>query len=474
LAVDVTAIDAQGQTGMATATMAQPVQDGVAPQGIHKIQHVVVIMQENRSFDSYFGTYPGADGIPGLAGNPGTLPCSPDPKRGGCVMPFHDTSDINLGGPHARPDAVADLDGGKLDGFMGQSETGIKCPAGSTNQACSPCDSSINNCDAMGYHDGGDISNYWQYAHDFVLQDHLYNSSLSYSGVEHLFMVSGWSAVCKDPNDALSCKSEPNWQTALSHESSLDTTPLFSYTDLTYLLHQDGVSWGYYVFQGPEPDCERDSAMVCQPNQQSPQTISIWNPLPHFSDVHQDNQLGNIQSLNNFFSAAKDGTLPSVSWVIPNNWVSEHPPSRVTAGQTYVTGLINALMRSPDWGSTAVFLTWDDWGGFYDHEMPPSVDGLGYGIRVPGLLISPWAKHNYIDHQVLSHDAYLKFIEDDFLGGQRLDPATDGRPDSRPDVRENASQLGDLSSEFDFTQQPSAPDILPVCPTTDLTPVDKC
>jgi phospholipase C len=122
--------------------------------------------------------------------------------------------------------------------------------------------------------------------------------------------------------------------------------------------------------------------------------------------------------------------------------------------------LINTIMRGPDWPSTAIFVSWDDWGGFYDHVQPPAVDGMGYGLRVPGLVISPYARRGYIDHQVLSHDAYLKFIEDDFLGGRRLDPATDGRPDSRPDVRENAPQLGDLRADFNFRQPPRRPMIL--------------
>ena len=89
-------------------------------------------------------------------------------------------------------------------------------------------------------------------------------------------------------------------------------------------------------------------------------------------------------------------------------------------------------MRSPDWDSTAIFLAWDDWGGFYDHVVPPTVDHNGYGLRVPALVISPYARRGFVDHQTLSFDAYVKFIEDDFLGGQRLDPKTDGRPDPRP------------------------------------------
>ena len=220
----------------------------------------------------------------------------------------------------------------------------------------------------------------------------------------------------------------------------------------------------YYIQQGSQPDCADGSALTCPAVTQNAGTPGIWNPLPHFETVHEDGQLGNVQSLSNFFVAAKDGTLPAVSWIDPNAKVSEHPPSLVSAGQTYVTGLINAIMQSPDWSSTAIFLSWDDWGGFYDHVIPPAVDQNGYGIRVPGLVISPFAFQGYIDHQILSHDAYNKFIEDDFLGGQRLDPATDGRPDPRPDVREDNPILGNLASDFNFTQTPRPPLILPVQP----------
>src|SRR5207244_4627988 len=113
---------------------------------------------------------------------------------------------------------------------------------------------------------------------------------------------------------------------------------------------------------------------------------------------------------------------------------SEQAPAPSSAGQRWVTSLIDAVMRGPQWKSTAIFLSWDDWGGFYDHVPPPRVDGNGYGIRVPSLVISPYAKKGFVDHQTLSSDAYLKFIEDDFLGGSRLDPKTDGRPDPRPRV----------------------------------------
>ena len=130
-------------------------------------------------------------------------------------------------------------------------------------------------------------------------------------------------------------------------------------------------------------------------------------------------------------------------------------------------------MKSPDWSSTAIFLQWDDWGGFYDHVVPPPVDQNGYGLRVPALVISPYAKTGYVDHETLSSDAYLKFIEDDFLGGSRLNPETDGRWDPRPDVREDVSILGNMTDDFDFDQAPRAPVLLPTNPPTDSPSIPR-
>ena len=211
----------------------------------------------------------------------------------------------------------------------------------------------------------------------------------------------------------------------------------YAWTDLTWLLHKDGVSWGYFLTPGGQPDCA-DGNANCSSAPLSVGTPDIWNPLPSFTDVHQDGQLGNIQAVSHFLADARAGTLPAVSWVVPDQPHSDHPPANIAAGQAYVTNLINTVMHGPDWGSTAIFLAWDDWGGFYDHVVPPHVDVNGYGLRVPSLVISPYARRGYVDHQTLSFDAFNKFIEDDFLGGQRLDPSTDGRPDPRPDVRENA------------------------------------
>jgi phospholipase C len=415
--------------------------------GIHNIQHVIVITQENRSFDSYFGTYPGANGIPEGV-------CVPAPE-GGCVAPFHDSNDANAGGPHGRAAALADIDGGKMDGFVAQAEQGKNCTGNGAE--CSPCGSTktkVTCNEVMGYHDARELPNYWEYAKHFVLQDNMFESALSASLIAHNFLVSAWNARC--PLEDL------NPMDCVSSTTDVSTRPRV-WTDITYLLAKAHVSWRYYVFEGTEPDCESDEATSCAPVKQAPKTPGIWNPLPSFTDVQQDGQLGDVQSLTNFYTAVQEqGScgLPNVAWIDPKDSVSEHPSSLVSRGQAYVTTLVDAIMRSPCWGSTAIFLTWDDWGGLYDHVMPPSIDGAGYGLRVPGLVISPYAKPGYIDHQLLSHDAYLKFIEDDFLGGARLDPATDGRPDRRPDVREEAPGLGDLANDFDFGQQPLPPLLL--------------
>jgi phospholipase C len=432
-----------------------------APAGIHKIKHVVVIMQENRSFDHYFGTYPGADGFPRTADGDFAV-CVPDPVKSGCQKPYHDTNDLNAGGPHGDAAATADIAGGKMDGFIGQAEFGRRsaCIKNPNDPLCSR---RSENPDVMGYHDGQDIPNYWAYARNFVLQDHMYEPNASWSLPAHLFMVSEWSARCPRRGDPQSCVS------ALQNPVNPTTGRAdYAWTDLTYLLHKHRVSWRYYVFTGTEPDCENDEAMICEAVKQGAKTPGIWNPLPYFDTVQQDGQLSNITTLSQYLKAAKAGTLPAVSWINPTGSVSEHPPGLVSAGQAYVTKLVNAAMRGKDWKSTAIFLAWDDWGGFYDHVQPPSVDRLGYGLRVPGLVISPYARRGFIDHQTLSFDAYVKFIEDDFLHGERIDPSTDGRPDPRPDVREKAPILGSLVRDFNFKQKPRRPLLLNPHPQTDL------
>jgi len=436
--------------GLAPAAGADPATVAAARQ---TIKHVIIIMQENRSFDHYFGTYPGADGLP-QSGGVFTV-CMPDPQTKTCVFPYHDRSLTNGGGGHNNSDALIDIDGGKMDGFIADVEKLFPGHCG---------DPSIKGCtiDVMGYHDNREIPNYWTYAQNFVLHDHMFEPVAAYTMTSHLFLVSEWAAKCTTHNVPSSCK---NWINPYAFQSNQQINVPFAWTDLTYLLHRQNppVSWGYYVVEGTEPDCLNPKTLSCTPTMQTAASWSFFNPLPAFDTVAADGELGNIQSVANFYAAAYAGTLPAVSWVVPSGPVSEHPSYSIRDGQAYVTSLINAVMSGSDWASSAIFLAWDDWSGFYDHVVPPAVDINGYGLRVPSLVISPYAKQNVIDHAVLSFDAYAKFIEDLFLGGQRLDPKTDKRSDPRPSVRETLVP-GDLMNDFDFKQTARGTLLLPEYP----------
>jgi phospholipase C len=428
--------------------------------GLEKLDHLIFIVQENRSFDHYFGTFPGADGI-AFREDGVPVACLPDPILDHCSRPYHSTSQFHEGGPHSHRAAVDDVNHGRMNGFVRTAiQRQATCAYRRFDRSCRSTLGPRRQPDVLSYLTEDEIPNYWAYAERYVLQDAMFGPTDSWTLPAHLFLVSAWSAFCPDVDDPMSCVSNIDL-TAPEQQYRVGEPPIYAWTDVTYLLHEAGVSWGYYVGSGT---CIRT---VCDDREGPYGTTGTGkNPLPGFVDVRVNRQLGRIQTHEDFVEAARTGALPSVSWVVPGNLASEHPGSGtpISAGQRYVTRMINAVMQGPSWSSSAIFLTWDDWGGFYDHVVPPRVDENGYGLRVPGILISPWARAGMIDHQTLSFDAYLKLIEDRFLGGSRLDPATMSRPDSRPTVRENVSILGDLRSEFDFTQEPLDPLILDPTP----------
>jgi phospholipase C len=401
-----------------------PADQTPAPTGLNKINHFVFILQENRSFDAYFGTYPGADGIPAGV-------CVADPF-GGCVAPYHNPQTVNRGGPHDWSNALSDINTGGMDGFVTQAYSGVSMKG---KEPCLPpkliCAPGRDPRDVMGYHDYHEIPNYWNYAHLYVLQDHMFAPVTSYTLPNRLYMLAGQS-------DGL-----------MKHSQTIPK--VFDYPQVTQLLSGGNVSWKYYVTPGKQPDTA-DARIVGSGSAQvqTAHLFTLFNPLPRFAWI-QDNptQSSRLVDTTQFYTDAASGDLPQVSWVIPNDAVSEHPPSDIRAGMAYVTGLVNAVMGGPDWDSTAIFISYDEWGGFYDHVTPPVVDQYGYGLRVPGLVISPYARQGYVDHNVYSTDSWLKLIE------ERYDlPALTARD-------RNAA---DMLSDFDFAQSPRPPVLLAATP----------
>jgi len=382
---------------------------------LSSIDHIVILEMENRSFDEMFGTYPGVNGIPS------DVNCNPDLRTHECIYPYHETSTVNHGGPHDPAAERGDLDGGKLDGFVSWAQT-----HGDLLQAD----------ELMGYHTCAELPVYCDLASQGILADNFFAATTSYSTVAHTFLVSGWNAACSS-SDPMSCISSNSLDIPNNPEPDL------AWTDITWLLNAHHVSWGYYVYDTKHPFLQPNDDPSDEPGPNEEYNIpGPWNPLPLFDDVNADGQISNIQPGKHFEANAAAGTLPAVSFVIPSFKTSDHPSADLADGQKWVRRMVNAVRSSPNAGSTLIIIQWDEWGDFYDHVIPPIVDGLGYGFRVPMIMLGPMVKPG-IDHQLLSSDAELKLIEDIFLGSARID-SNDGRPDSRPDVRENTPGLGDL------------------------------
>jgi phospholipase C len=454
-----------------TASVAAQPSPSASPEagGMRKLDHLIFIVQENRSFDHYFGTYPGADGIPTRSDGSFSV-CIPDPYQdGACVPPYVSHSFDFDGGPHTHAASVRDVGGGKMDGFIASlpAEEG-SCWVEPDQPRCLHRLGPDGQPDVMSTLTRREIPNYWAYARHFVLQDHMFAPVDSWTMPSHLFLVSGWSAYCPT-RDPMSCVSDITLK-GDDHRWDYGEKPIYAWTDVTWLLDRAHVSWRTYV---GNHTCWQQ-ASCDDPEGRSYNTSNNRNVLPGFTSFwngeRADGVEDNVQPVDTYLASAADGSLPSVSWIFPTSATSEHPNSKSTikTGMAYVTRLVNAAMEGPDWNSTAIFLTWDDWGGFYDHVVPPRIDGNGYGLRVPGLVISPWAKQGAIDHTTLSFDSYLRFIEDRFLGGQRLDPKTDGRPDARPTVRERLANP--VRAAFDFSQEPLPPLVLDPWPWSDPEP----
>lgn len=332
------------------------------------IQHLVVLMQENHSFDNYFGTYPGADGFP-----PDTcMPIDPADASQGCVKPWHigDQSISDLS--HSASTYVDQYNGGKMDGFV--SALNKRKQDGRL---------------AMGYYDDRDLPYYWNLADHYVLFDRFFSSASEGSFFNHFYWVTGVPPTLKRGENI------GTW--------SANVPTIFD------RLQEKGISWKFYVQNYDPTITYRNLGNVGNRASQV-----VWVPLLNIDRFLDQPELSShIVDLNQYYTDLRENTLPAVAFIVPSG-SSEHPPSSLQSGQRFVRTLIQELMRSQAWDTSAFLLLYDDWGGWYDHVAPPQVDDYGYGPRVPGVLVSPYARKGFIDHTELDFTSVLKFIQENW------------------------------------------------------------
>jgi phospholipase C len=427
------------------------------------VKHFIYIIQENITFDHYFGTYPGADGIPK------DVKLSYEPDGPKVYAPFHLSStvvphDLN----HSWQAAHVAYNDGKMDGFIraewpmalgfywkgplptvdpedvlpldddpelvkkdqdlanaGRRRAGRRKNAAAEAEATAAGNLPTRHLSApppgpppgwvtntMSYYDWHEIPNYWEYARKFTLCDAFFSSLAGPSEPNHLYTVAAKSGgLVNNPGRGINGEDG-----------------VYTFKTLAELLQSSKHSWRYYD------------------EKKNPKAHSLWNPLPGFKAIaHSPEMMSHLVSLDELYTDARNDRLPEVCWCVPTAADSEHPPADSARGMWHVTGLINAVMQSPAWSNTVIIVTWDDFGGFYDHVPPPQVDKYGYGPRVPALVISPWAKPGYISHVHYDFTSPLKLIEDRF----GLKPLASRDQD--------ANNMLDC---FNFQQKPNPPDVL--------------
>jgi phospholipase C len=378
------------------------------------IKHVVFMIKENRSFDNYFARYPGAEGARTAVTSDGrTVP----------ITRAHDVFRPDLG--HGFFDGVLSINGGKMDGY--DLVTNGETMEGFTSFT------------RKG------IPNYWAYADNFVLSDHTFSSMYGPTFPNHLYTVAAQAGrtvgnknqafqvggYCADESETVFrfmkmtprereevMKAEDRADTGRIGDFWEEVRACFDFEVLPDQLEKKGISWGYYA--------EEDAWM---------------NALLGIKHMRFSKHWGtDIVEPDEFLRDVRQNRMAKVSWVIPTPAFNEHPggPS-VCMGENYTVEQINAIMRSKYWKNTAIFLTWDDFGGFYDHVPPPHVDIMGLGPRVPMLIISPWTKQGYIDSTAYEFSSVVRFIEEVF--GLECMTVRDCR-------------ASDMMDAFDFTQEP--------------------
>ena len=359
------------------------------------IEHFVVVMQQNHTFDNYFGTYPGANGIPANT----CVPVSASGADISCISPYKITNQPITDLSHSDTIFRNQYQNGKMNGFVDALNK--------LNQ---------NGTLTMGYFDDQDIPYYWNLADQYVLFDNYFSSAHTGSITNRMFWVSGRAG------------------------REFNRIPEGGFGNIPTIfdsLQERGISWKFYIRNyDPSLTYRKLKELDYLPPQIQ------WVPLLSFDRFLDDPELSSrIVDLSEYYTDLENGTLPAVSYVLLLG-ATEHPISDPGLGENATQTMIQALMQSDAWKSSAFFLTYDDWGGWYDHVPPPQVDERGYGFRVPSLLISPYARRGHIDHTLLDHTSILKFIEENW---------------NIPPLAERDAKANNFTSAFNFSVSPRPP-----------------
>jgi len=388
------------------------------------IKHVIFLIKENRTYDNLFGRYPRGDGA-----TQGTT-CD------GATIPLTRATDREPDFGHSFTDGIAAVDGGKMDCFTDGSYVSYT---------------------------RADIPAYWAYADRFVLADHFFSSVYGPTGIEHLWTFAAQSDRLVDherPGQLGSGRREycdDPLETAFSFPTSMTRDEQVQ----AYELENQGPvglqdlrsSW---VYRWPCLNVKvlPDELQAAGDTWKEYRGNNEWvQPLRMVRHVRYSSMYSHVVTEDQFFKDLGAGTLPAVSWLTPSFTLSDHPPKSICEGENWTVDVMNRIMSSPYWSSTAVVLTWDDFGGFYDHVPPPHVDLYGLGPRVPALVISPWAKRGFTDHRTMEFASVFRLIETIF---------------DLPPMTTRDANADDMLSAFNFQQQPQAPLILKprTCPAS--------
>jgi phospholipase C len=382
-----------------------------------KLKHVVIVVQENRTFDNFFYGFHGAHyGTSGRMSN-------------GATVALHQ---IDLNGPeifNGWKDATWDWDGGKMDRF-------------DQNQFGPPRGGNVGTY-AYAYVKRSEIAPYWTMAQTYVLADNMFPTMLGNSFTAHLDLIAsttnlspGISEVDTPSNRPWGCDAPAGTVTSVLDSQRVETWnggpfPCFTqFRTLADTLDAAHVSWKYYA---PAVNGPNEGGLV-------------WTEFDAIANVrHGSDWTRSIASpQTRFLTDAKNGNLPAVSWVIPDAVDSDHPGMNSTSGPSWVASVVNAVGNSKDWPNTAIVVLWDDWGGWYDHVPPPQLDFRGLGIRVPCIVISPYAKAHYVSHTQYEFGSVVRLVEEVF-GLPFLAAPGNGYTDSRGNS---------LLDAFNFRQKP--------------------